>query len=221
MLKSILIFITCFTLIGCGNEAVLVPVGAGTWFNFDRRTAKTIVDDQAITVKANLALARNQPIWKASHISTLSYNNSILLVGQTKSNFYKDEVERMVQQIEGVGTIYNQITVGAPTCMSVRANDTWITTQVKARIFSDRDVGMNRVKVITEDGVVYLMGALTQDEEYITLRIARCVPCVKKVVTVLERPEAVVGTPPPPPPAKSNCDMPWPTNCEIIPPPCK
>ncbi|HSX20874.1 MAG TPA: BON domain-containing protein, partial [Gammaproteobacteria bacterium] len=162
----------CLLLIGCGNEAVLVPVAAGSWFNFDRRPAKTIVEDQAVTVKANLALAKNKPIWKASHVSTLSYNNSILLVGQTKEPYYKHEIEKIVHKVSGVSTIYNQITVGCPIPLSTRTNDTWLTAQVKARILSNRNVGMNRVKVITEDSVVYLMGALTEDEAEIAIRIA-------------------------------------------------
>lgn len=205
MHKVVLVLICALTLVGCGNEAVLAPVGAGTWFNFDRRTAKTIVDDQSITVKANIAFAKNKSLWKDSHISTLSYNNSVLLVGQTKKQFYKDEAERIVQKIGGVGSIYNQITVGCPISLAIRTNDTWITTQVKARIVSNHNVGMNRVKVITEDGVVYLMGALTADEEKTTLEIARCVPGVKKVVSILERQEEVSGYAPPKAKPKSNC----------------
>lgn len=195
--NTLLIIFATSLLVGCGNEAVLAPVAAGSWFNFDRRPAKTIIDDQTITLKTNLALAKNKCIWRESHISTLSYNNSILLVGQTKTTKYKQEVEKIVQGVNGVGSIYNQLTVGCPISLATRSNDTWITTQVKTRIMTDRNVGINRVKVITEDGVVYLMGSLTKDEEITTLQIARCVPGVKKVVTIIERQESVVGNPPP------------------------
>ena len=207
MYKLVVIGLCAAALIGCGNEAVLVPVAAGSWLNFDRRPAKTIIDDQTLTLKANTALARNRPIWRDSHISTLSYNNSILLVGQTKNNAYKTEVEKIVQKIGGVGSIYNQITIGCPVPLATRSNDSWITTQVKTRIMTNRNVGINRVKVITEDSVVYLMGALTQDEEVTTIRIARCVPGVKKVVTVLERQEEVTGAPPPVPVPCPPCEV--------------
>ena len=61
-----------------------------------------------------------------------------------------------MQKVGGVGTIYNQITIGCPIPMATRANDaTRITTQVKARIIANRDVGMNRVKVITEEVAPY------------------------------------------------------------------
>lgn len=186
MLKYILIIATCFTLVGCTALEYLPPVAAGTWFNFDRRNASTIIDDQTITVKANLALAKNKTLWKESHVSTLSYNNSLLLVGQAKDQYSKDQIEKIIEPIPGISSIYNQITVGKPVPLPTRSCDTWITTQVKGRIVSNRNVGMNRVKVITEDGVVYLMGALTSDEEQTTINIARRVPGVKKVVTIIE-----------------------------------
>lgn len=214
MRKLILGTLCCCAITGCYNEGVIPGIAAGSWFNHDRRTAKTIIDDQAITVKANIAIAKNKNLWKNSHVSTLSYNNSILLVGQTANKAYKDQIEKIVQHVGGVGIIYNQISVGCPIALSVRANDTWITTQVKARIVANRDLGINRVKVITEDGVVYLMGALTQDEEKTAINIARCVPCVKKVITALERQTSVEGTPPPPPPMQSSCDQPYKYGCD-------
>lgn len=195
MRKTLVILLSCAILSGCTAAGESIPfVAAGTWFNHDRRTAKAIIDDQAITVKANLAIAKNKQIWKDSHVSTLSYNNTLLLVGQTKSQPYKRQIEKIVQPISGLGTIYNQITVAPLISLQTRANDTWITTQVKSRIISNRNVGINRVKVITEDSVVYLMGALTADEEQTTLDIARRVPCVTKVITIVEREEEPVNT---------------------------
>lgn len=185
MHKHILLILICAALSGCVGESLPV-VGAGTWFNFDRRQASAIVDDQTITVKTNLALAKNKAIWKSSHISTLTYNNSLLLVGQTPTQAEKDQIEKIIQPIPGISAIYNQITVGQPVPLPVRCNDTYITSQVKCRIVSNRNVGMNRVKVITENGVVYLMGALTRDEQQTAVNIARRVPGVKKVVTIIE-----------------------------------
>lgn len=187
MLKKISI-ILCATavLTGCIDDAVIPISAGGSWFNHDRRTARTIVDDQAITVRANLAIAKDKSVWKDSHISTLSYNNTLLLVGQTRSTKNKDEIENLLKPLTGIGSIYNQITVSEPISMTIRANDTWLTTQVKARIIGDRDVGMNRVKVITENSIVYLMGKLTRDEEQSTIEIVRRVPGVERVVTIIE-----------------------------------
>lgn len=183
-LTSILIATTVIS--GCVGEVAVPTAVGGSWFNHDRRTAGAIIDDQAITVRANLAIAKDKKIWQESHISTLSYNNTLLLVGQTKSSANKRQIENLVKPLGGIGDIYNQITVGEPIPMKKRANDTWITTQVKTRIISNRNVGINRVKVITEDCVVYLMGKLTADEQEMAVDIARNVEGVRQVVTLIE-----------------------------------
>ena len=180
--------ITTITILlsGCLQNTAVPTSIAGSWFNHDRRTAGAIVDDQAVNAKANLALAKNKKIWKESHISTLSYNGTLLLVGQTTTANNRSTIENIVKPLTGVDKIYNQITIREPIPMKVRCNDTWITTQVKARIVSNRNIGINRVKVITEDSVVYLMGMLTKDEEESTIEEARHVTGVKRVVTVIE-----------------------------------
>lgn len=186
MRKMVFTVISAVALSGCVGEVAVPTAIGGSWFNHDRRTAGTIVDDQAITVRANLAIAKDKKVWRESHISTLSYNNTLLLVGQTKSATNKKQVENLVKPLTGIGSIYNQITIGEPIPMKQRACDTWITTQVKARLISNCQVGMNRVKVITEDSTVYLMGKLTRDEEESAIDITRRVPNVKKVVTIIE-----------------------------------
>jgi osmotically-inducible protein OsmY len=187
--KNLNIIFACSLVVGLSGCVNTNNSSGATnsWFNMDRRTAGAIVDDQTIPIKANLAIAKNKIVWKESHISTLSYNNSLLLVGQTKSQAHKQEIERMLTPISEIGNIYNQITVGEPIPMKARANDTWITTQVKAKLISNRAVGINRVKVITEDGVVYLMGRLTKNEEATITDIVRRVNGVNKVVTVFEK----------------------------------
>lgn len=186
--KAIAISISVLIISAC-TPGTGGPSVAGTWFNHDRRTADAIVDDQAIAAKANIAISKNKALWKDSHISTLTYNNSILLVGQTKNRLHKDQLDKMLAPISGLGNIYNQVTIGEPIPLKTRAKDTWITTQAKTKIVSNRDIGMNRVKVITENGVIYLMGMLTTDEEEIVTDMVRRIDGVKKVVTVIERAE--------------------------------
>lgn len=188
-ISALLICGSVVTLTGCFKNNNDNQAASNSWFHMDRRTAGAIVDDQAIPIKANIAIAKNKTVWKESHISTLSYNNSLLLVGQTKSHAHKQEIERMLAPINEIGNIYNQITIGEPIPLKVRANDTWITTQVKAKLIANRAVGINRVKVITEDGTVYLMGRLSKNEEQTATDIARRVAGVNQVVTVVERTE--------------------------------
>lgn len=185
-MNKLAIIIFSVLLSGCVADTVTSAATGGTWLNHDRRTAGVIIDDQAISVKANLALAKNKELWQSSHISALTYNGSLLLVGQTTCPAYKEQIQQLMEPIEGIQVIYNQITIQKPIPLKERSCDTWITAQVKAKLIANRDVGINRVKVITEDGTVYLMGKLTRDEQQIASNIVRRVSGVKKVVTVFK-----------------------------------
>lgn len=173
---------------GCAHKTAgsVAAAGSGTWLNHDRRSAGTIVDDQAITIKANLAIAKDRELWRQSHINTLSYNGNLLLVGQTSSEALKHRVEKILTDIPEIDKIYNELTVTSASNFHTRMQDTWITTQVKAKILSTRQIGPNRVKVITEDGKVYLMGLLTKDEAETVADIVSQIKGVEEVKTIFE-----------------------------------
>ncbi len=159
--------------------------GKGFGVNYDRRTAGTIVDDQGLAIRAETVLTRDKELWKNCHINTLSYNNSILLVGQAPTEELKDRATDLLRKFVHQDQIYNQITVENPIPLTSRTQDTWITTQVKGKILANKNIGINRTKVITENSVVYLMGILTKEEELIATRLASETPNVKQVIKII------------------------------------
>ena len=88
----------------------------------------------------------------------------MLLVGQVPSQELKSLATDVVRKIEDVRRIYNELEIGEATGTGTRANDTWITTQVKSKLLASSDTPGRRVKVVTENSVVYLMGLLTEAE---------------------------------------------------------
>jgi len=152
----------------------------------DRRTTGTIVDDQTIELKAMHAIGKNHTLWEESHISVVSYNNVVLLVGQTPSETLKREAEEAVSSIPKVRQVHNELSIGSPASLGTRSKDSWITTQIKTKIIGNRELKSARIKVITEEGVVYLMGITTPEEEQISTEIAQGVSGVEKVVQIFE-----------------------------------
>ncbi|MDB6096442.1 MAG: yraP [Francisellaceae bacterium] len=152
----------------------------------DRRTAGTWVDDKTLTLKAIHLLAKHKTLFKESHINIISYNNVILLLGQTPREEYVQEAEVALSELPNVKKIHNALSVAAPTPLQQRAQDTWITTQIKTKMLTSNIVNPARVKVITENNIVYLMGLLKPDEETEALTIARAIKGVEKVVQVFE-----------------------------------
>ncbi len=158
----------------------------GTAMAVDRRTAGTIVDDQAIELKAMHAIRQQRELWQKSHIHVLSYNNVLLLLGQTPSESFKQAAEQAMQEIPKIRRIHNELEVAEPISLGARSKDTWITTQIKTKLIATKDMRAHHVKVVTENKVVYLMGLATPEEEMTATDIAQQIPGVEKVIQIFE-----------------------------------
>ena len=155
----------------------------------DRRTVGTVIDDQSTEVKAMHSLAQDKALWRACHVNFLCYNNVLLMVGQTFSEDYKRQAEEAVSDLPKIRRVHNELTVEPPLSVADRSKDTWITTQIKAKMVGNKNIDATKIKVITENRVVYLMGLATPKEEAIATDIARAVKGVDKVVQIFEQAE--------------------------------
>ncbi len=172
-------------LLGCA--AAVVPVAAtGMAVANDRRTTGTIIDDKSIEVKAMHALSHTPEIWRQCHITAISYNNIVVLVGQAPTEALKQQAESVVSEIPKIQRIHNELTIEAPNSLAQRSRDSWITTQIKGKMLGSKTVKVSRIKVITENGVVYLMGLVTSGEEKSATDIAREIPDVEKIIQIFE-----------------------------------
>ena len=84
------------------------------------------------------------------------------------------------------GKIHNQIRVGNPTSFTTRSNDTWITTKVKGRMLNEKALDVTRIKVVTENGEVFLLGLVDRTQADLAVEIARNTAGVRKVIKMFE-----------------------------------
>ena len=171
------------SLSGC---VALVAGGAvaGTMAAADRRTFGAQTEDKSIAVKADVRI-RNV-VGDAGHVNVNSFNRKALVTGEVRDEAMKAAVEREVKGIEGVQSVVNELEIAGPSSYTSRSSDTLITTKVKASLVDAKDISANSFKVVTERGVVYLMGRVTQHEANKATDIARGVDGVSKVVRVFE-----------------------------------
>ena len=174
-------------LTGC--VPILVGGAAmGVGVAHDRRTAGTVVDDQTIELKLYDAL--NQQLPPGNHINVTAYNSAVLLSGEAVSAQAQQQAERIARAIDPpVREVYNELVIGPPSALSSRSNDTLLTTRVKAallRIDNIPDFDPSRVKVVTERGVVYLLGLVRPQEADAVADVASQVGGVRQVVTLFE-----------------------------------
>lgn len=152
-----------------------------------RRSMGAMVDDSSIetAIRVNLNAADEQ--LKRSHINVVSFNGTVLMVGQVPSQDLKNLATRVARTSSSrVKEVYNELEVAGATTFLSRSNDAWLSAKIKTLMLADSDVSGLRTKVVTENGVVYLMGLLTQDEANKTVELVSNTKGVTKVVRAFE-----------------------------------
>lgn len=150
----------------------------------DRRTTGAQVEDEGIELK--VASAVRQDLGERVHLNVTSFNRKVLLSGEARTEADKDRAEKLAQSQENVQTVVNDLAVAAPSSLTQRSKDTVITSQVKAAFVDAKDLQVNAFKVVTERGVVYLMGRVTAREAKRASDIVRSIGGVAKVVRVFD-----------------------------------
>jgi osmotically-inducible protein OsmY len=169
---------------GCAVVALGGAAAAGGYLvGEDRRSTAVMTDDQAIEIKASNRISEKYP---NAHVSSTSFNKLVLLSGEVPDATAKAEIDRIVRGIEGVRGTYNEVQVGPVAPMSARANDSYITSKVKARFVDGRRFNPVHVKVVTDAGTVYLMGLVKKQEATDAAELARTTSGVTRVVRLFE-----------------------------------
>jgi osmotically-inducible protein OsmY len=150
----------------------------------DRRTTGTYIEDESIEWKAVGQL--RDPKFAGSHVNPTSYNRRVLLTGEAPSEEMKKELERWVRAVPSVKEVVNEVQVAGATSLASRGSDALVTSNVKARMVNNGKFSPSHVKVLTEAGVVYLMGLVTPAEGEAAAEVARTTGGVNRVVKVFE-----------------------------------
>ena len=155
----------------------------------DRRTPETIASDRTIERAAMEELADNQELISRSHINVHAYNGLALLTGEVPNEAVKTNVLDIVRVIPHVKMVRDSLVVAQPIDSTTRANDAQLTAQVDAalqQIHTLPNFDPAMVKVVTENGIVYLMGQVSREEGNVVINVTRLQPNVKQIITVFE-----------------------------------
>lgn len=172
------------TLSACAPLLIGGAVVGGSLLVTDRRSSGTQIDDQAIELKG--ANRVNEVLGDRGRVSITSYNRQVLITGEVLSEADKATAGQAVSRVDNVRAIFNELGVGPGSSLTSRSNDLVITSKVKASFIDAADLHANAVKVVTERGIVYLMGRVTEREANRASEITRGVSGVQKVVRLFE-----------------------------------
>ncbi len=170
--------------------AALVVGGAATTASVahDRRTAGAVVEDQSIKLRIRSALNKDAELSKQAHIDISSFDGIVLLSGEAPTRAMRERAGEIARRARKVRRVHNEIQVAAPSSMMTRSSDAWITTKVKSAMLTVKQKGFDptRVKVVTENGTVFLLGMVRHSEADAATEKARQVKGVQRIVKLFE-----------------------------------
>ncbi len=169
----------CVTMLDATSDGPLEP-------DPGRRTFGAYVDDQRLETVIKVNLRKADPDLAEANINVLSFNGVVLLTGEVPSSDLRQAAGEIVRSINKVRQVHNELLVKSNSTFFSRSNDNWLTTKLRGKILANRDIESERVKVVVENRVVYLMGLLTREEANLVSEIAAQTEGVEKVVRVIE-----------------------------------
>ncbi|MCY1412772.1 BON domain protein [compost metagenome] len=176
----------CLGLSGCSS---VINASREAPIEDDRgtRTLGSKIDDSLIETKVAVNVAKASPdLDKNSHIVVSSFNGIVLLAGQTPRADLKAMAEQAASSVQRVKKVHNELQVMQPSSLLARNNDTWLTTKIKTQMIADTNIPGSRIKVITENGIVYMLGLVTRQEANQATALVQSVSGVQKIVKLFE-----------------------------------
>lgn len=185
-MKSIISTITIAVLLqGCVAAAVVGVVG-GASVATDNRSLGNQIDDQKIEIDAQAKLSKSDALSDNTNLQVISVNGSVLVIGQAPNSYLRDQAIKAINEVNGVKQLHNQIRVSNTTSFTTKTNDVWLTSKVKTSLFGTDKLDATNIKVVTENGEVFLMGLVTKEQATIAVEIARNVSGVNRVFKIFE-----------------------------------
>ncbi|QIW15302.1 osmotically-inducible protein OsmY [Pasteurellaceae bacterium RH1A] len=183
MLKKMILVLSLVALQGCITTAVVTTAAVATKVATDPRSAGRQIDDETLEEKVSFNLGKDAELSQSGRINVVAYNGNVLLIGQVPSEGAKESARNIAAGVEGVNNVYNEIRIGQPIGFAQISKDSWITTQAKSKLLISSEVKTTDVKVITENGEVFLMGNVTRTAAEAASNNVRNISGVTRVIT--------------------------------------
>ncbi|ETS98337.1 divisome-associated lipoprotein YraP [Providencia sp. PROV188] len=183
LLPIFAIVFSAVLLQGCIGAAVVGTAAVATKSATDPRSVGQQVDDGTLEARVSGQLNKDKDITSKARIIATAYKGNVLLTGQSPDMSWADKAKQIASNVDGTEKVYNEVRQGQPVDLGTASKDTWLTTKVKSKILASDEVKSGSVKVITENGEVFLLGVLTQQEGAAAAKIASETDGVRRVTT--------------------------------------
>lgn len=183
LLSLAAILLSMTMLQGCIGAAVVGSAAIATKSATDPRSVGQQVDDGTLEARVSGELNKDKDITGKARIITTAYKGNVLLSGQSPDLSWAERAKQIAAKVDGTSAVYNEVRQGEPVDLGTASKDTWLTTKIKSKILTSDTVKSSNVKVITENGEVFLLGVLTRQEGDAAAKIASETDGVRRVTT--------------------------------------
>jgi osmotically-inducible protein OsmY len=181
---KLLIILAFACLIQSCMSAAISGVSTGAQAAYNQHNLKNSFRNQSICMKVDHAIHWQTTAYKDSRVSVSTFNNIVLLTGQVPDTALRNNLLVIAKSVPGVTKVYNLTTVSSPTSSLVQISDSWITTKIKSQMIAEEDIDPSQIKVLTENGTVYLIGTVFPNQGALATEIARSTSGVENVVRI-------------------------------------
>lgn len=172
-------------LTGCAATVDMAHKGPVRENKTERRWA-VVMNDENIETVTTVNIRKADIRLRKSHFNVVSYNGVVLLVGQVPNDELRAKAATAASNVKDVRQVNNALTTGPAISGSVRTYDSWLTTKVKTKLLFTPDIDSDSIKIVTENGVVYMMGLITQKDANKVANIAQRTGGAQRIVKAFE-----------------------------------
>ncbi|PWV83004.1 BON domain-containing protein [Halomonas sp. A11-A] len=162
-LLTSLLLATALGVAGCTTVTGLTHQGTIDE-NYGKRTIGTQIEDQNIETKISHNLRRTDARLGDARINVDAYNGVVLLTGQVPSQELKEKASEVAREVRNVREVHNELSVAANLPASQRLADSWLNTRIRTSLAANEHIDSGRIRVVTENASVYLMGIVSRAE---------------------------------------------------------
>ncbi|MFK5984250.1 MAG: BON domain-containing protein [Pseudomonadota bacterium] len=186
-MKKIYLLVLLFSFIlQTGCAAFVVGAGTAAAVAHDHRTAGDMLEDENIEFKYINKIYQDKHLSENAHINATSYNGWMLLTGEAPTEADRQTLYNLAANIKNVTRIFNEISISQPSSITTRSKDIYITSKVKAQLLANKNTEAYHVKVVTENGVVYLMGLINQEQADEVIKVIQKISGVQRIIKLFD-----------------------------------
>jgi len=173
----------CASFISGGTGAAPVGTESGA------RSLGQVFIDSSIERTAKINLYKLDARFKQSRVNIESFHGNVLLTGQVPDAHLKQLAEDNVRAMTDVKTVHNYITVGNQIGYATIMQDTTVTANTRGLVMKAVVVSDSKLRIHTEDGILYVMGRLNSAEINDLNQVLEQVGNVTKIITLIDNVE--------------------------------